>query len=290
MQPSIALVDCTTVSSKSYYNTLETSVVLNDCTDVDTTITPIPMTLSLLDTTDNSNCSKDAELTPNHSHTIPNSPAPIIPSTTPPPPSPPYPTSPKMSLPIHSTLNPSAVSFPPTSHNIHQVEMVDLDLDYDDDDVNVGKSKPPSVSPLPTDDTTTNYNNTTYHNSDSTPINDHPLPSDIPSNPAPLTNNNSEFVNTWYSRLRSTDSFEAFSYQCEKFADAVVNEAKLKTPNSQLPKPRSNRPNNKDVNRNRPRILPNPIAARRIQTLFRLSKKRAARQILNDNNTVYTGT
>ena len=39
------------------------------------------------------------------------------------------------------------------------------------------------------------------------------------------------------------------------------------------------------------RPLPcNPIEARRIQTLFRLSKKRAARRILQDNNTIYTGT
>ena len=49
-------------------------------------------------------------------------------------------------------------------------------------------------------------------------------------------------------------------------------------------------PNRKEVNNIRPRVLPNPIAARRIQTLYRLSKKRAARQILNDNNTVYSST
>ncbi len=119
---------------------------------------------------------------------------------------------------------------------------------------------------------------------------DPPLPSDIPSNPGPNIGNNSEFVNTWSSRINSTDSFEAFSYQCEKFAEAVVEEAKSKTPNSTRPRQRPNRPNNREVNRNRPRVLPNAIAARRIQTLYRLSKKRAARQILNDNNTVYSGT
>ena len=92
------------------------------------------------------------------------------------------------------------------------------------------------------------------------------------------------------SRIKSTDSFKAFSFQCEKFAEAVVEEAKAKPSNVSRPRPRSNRPNTRDVNNNRPRVLPNPIAARRIQTLFKLSKKRAARQILNDNNTVYSGT
>jgi hypothetical protein len=51
-----------------------------------------------------------------------------------------------------------------------------------------------------------------------------------------------------------------------------------------------NRPNSRMPNRNRRPLPCNPIEARRIQTLFRLSKKRAARRILQDNNTIYTGT
>ncbi len=39
---------------------------------------------------------------------------------------------------------------------------------------------------------------------------------------------------------------------------------------------------------NRTRVQNNPIEARRLQTLFRLSKKRTARQILKENITVYT--
>ncbi len=72
--------------------------------------------------------------------------------------------------------------------------------------------------------------------------------------------------------------------------EAVVDEAKITRSNISCAKPKSNHPNRKEVNNIRPRVLPNPIAARRIQTLYRLSKKRAARQILNDNNTVYSGT
>ena len=130
--------------------------------------------------------------------------------------------------------------------------------------------------------------NALHNNNSSLNVDDPPLPSDIPSNPRPNIRNNSEFVNTWSSQ--STDSFEAFSFQCEKFAEAVVEEAKSKSTNPTRPIQRSNRPNNRDINRNRPRVLPNPITARRIQTLYRLSRKRAARQILNDNNTVYSGT
>jgi hypothetical protein len=51
-----------------------------------------------------------------------------------------------------------------------------------------------------------------------------------------------------------------------------------------------NRPKNRLPNPNRRPLLCNPIEARRIQTLFRLSKERAARRILQDNNTIYTGT
>ncbi len=73
-------------------------------------------------------------------------------------------------------------------------------------------------------------------------------------------------------------------------AEAVVDEAKITPSNISRAKPKSNHLNRKEVNSIRPRVLPNPITARRIQTLYRLSKKRAARQILNDNNTVYSGT
>ena len=123
------------------------------------------------------------------------------------------------------------------------------------------------------------------------PAND-PTPSDIPADPNPDNNNQSEFVKLWSSRFSSTDSFAAFSYQCDQFASAVVEEGKSKSaskPNSR-PSPRPNRPNNRPVNPNRPRVLPNPIEARRLQTLYRLSKKRAARQVLNSNTTSYTGT
>ena len=51
-----------------------------------------------------------------------------------------------------------------------------------------------------------------------------------------------------------------------------------------------NRPNWRVPNRNRKPLQFSPRDAKRLQILYRLSKKRAARQVLNDNNTPYTGT
>ncbi len=270
---------------------LEALVVLNDCTDVDSTITPVPMASLSVDT--DSQC-LDESYSPSQcdsvsSDDVHDSPGVNMVVN---PPILVQPITPPESTSLNSTLNPTALLFTPTKHEeSHPVEMIDLDPNCDDDDdEDIEHSSPNLVSsPFESDFEVNNINNT-HNNNSSLNGEDPPLPSDIPSNPGPNIGNNSEFVNTWASRINSTDSFEAFSYQCEKFAEAVVEEAKSKTPNSTRPRQRPNRPNNREVNRNRPRVLPNPIAARRIQTLYRLSKKRAARQILNDNNTVYSGT
>ena len=150
---------------------------------------------------------------------------------------------------------------------------------------------PFTISPSPSSPTLS-HEEYTATESPQTPLVDNPSPSDVPIDPNPDVENNSEFVRSWSSRITSTDSFAAFSYQCEQFASAVVEEGKSRSankPNSR-PGPRPNRPNNRPVNQNRPRVLPNPSEARRLQTLYRLSKKRAARQVLNANNTSYTGS
>ena len=186
-------------------------------------------------------------------------------------PSNPVSTNPSELLPSNATLNPSAPSFTtPQPRKSYPVELVDLDPEDDDD---LEHSRPNSAT-SPSTPYPENNNNTIQFNDNSFRDNDPPLPSDIPVNPSSNNNNHSEFVNSWTSRIKSTDSFEAFSFQCEKFAEAVVEEAKAKPSNASRPRQRSNRPNNRDVNNNRPRVLPNPIATRRIQTLYRLSKKR----------------
>jgi hypothetical protein len=108
------------------------------------------------------------------------------------------------------------------------------------------------------------------------------------------SSNTSEFVREWSSRISTVQSFDDFCSKCDDFASAVVMEAKSSPVNKQRPgrpvrNPR-NRPNNRMPNQNRCLLACNPIEACIIQTLFRLSKKRAARHILQDNNTIYTGT
>lgn len=57
-----------------------------------------------------------------------------------------------------------------------------------------------------------------------------------------------------------------------------------------IPRPASHRPNRRLPHPNRKSLQNNPLEARRIQTLYRQSKKRAARQTLKENNVVYTGS
>ena len=51
-----------------------------------------------------------------------------------------------------------------------------------------------------------------------------------------------------------------------------------------------NRPHGRVPTRNRRPLQFNPRDAKRLQILYRLPKKRAARQVLNENNTPYSGT
>ena len=99
-----------------------------------------------------------------------------------------------------------------------------------------------------------------------------------------------EFVRQWFDRISSAASFDDFSTSCGLFANDVVMKGKDMSSNSRgrpVSNPR-NRPNGRVPNR-RP-LQFNPRDTKRLQILYRLSKKRAARQVLNDNNTPYSGT
>ncbi len=108
-------------------------------------------------------------------------------------------------------------------------------------------------------------------------------------------NNNSQLVTKWSSRFSTVATFDEFCSNCDEFAKEVVIESKTRSGNiptrqgRPIRNPR-NRPYNRVPNQNCRPLLFNPREARRIQILYRLSKKRAARQILQDNNTTYTGT
>ena len=104
----------------------------------------------------------------------------------------------------------------------------------------------------------------------------------------------SEFVREWHNRFTSATSFVEFSRLCDLFAAEVASKGKEISGNNPtrgrpIPNPR-NRPNGRVPLSNRRRLQFNPRDAKRIQILYRLSKKRAARQILKENNTSYSGT
>ena len=102
----------------------------------------------------------------------------------------------------------------------------------------------------------------------------------------------SEFVCHWYDRISSAASFDDFSASCGQFAGEVVTKGKDMSANYHgrpVPNPR-NQPHGRIPNSNRRPLQFNPRDAKRLQILYHLSKKRAARQVLNDNNTPYSGT
>ena len=90
------------------------------------------------------------------------------------------------------------------------------------------------------------------------------------------------------------DDFDSFCRVCEDLALAVLERGKSMSNRSSgsrgAPRLASHRPNRSDPHPRRARIHNNPREARQIQILFWLSKKRAAHQILRENNVVYTGT
>ena len=117
---------------------------------------------------------------------------------------------------------------------------------------------------------------------------------EIPFNPDPDVDNAPEFSTIWASKLSAVMDFESYSSVCENLAETVVNKGRSMsnkpTGAKRSPRPAVNRPNHRAPHPNRNRVRNHPLEARRIQTLFRLSKKRAARQILKENNIVYTGS
>ena len=101
-----------------------------------------------------------------------------------------------------------------------------------------------------------------------------------------------EFRSLWIERFKEEHSWDEFCTKCEQFATEAremaqylnkPKEQKSKTTADPPPPPR--RPAN-----GRPFRRFNPVEARRIQGLYRHSKKRAARKLLNDVSVSYTGT
>ena len=110
-------------------------------------------------------------------------------------------------------------------------------------------------------------------------------PSDSPSEDP------SEFSSKWKSSFAAHSNWQEFSEQCNQFAKDVISECEKNFQSKKKPVSRRHaRPSARPVSNNRRPVQYNPIEARRIQSLYRLSKKRAARQVINDNKPSYSGS
>ena len=101
-----------------------------------------------------------------------------------------------------------------------------------------------------------------------------------------------EFHARWSLFYSGQSSWQEFSDKSDQFAADTVTTciAHYRSPKN-VPAPRRpNRPSARPANNNRQPIGYNPVEARKIQTLYRISKKRAARKIIDDSKPSYSGS
>ena len=95
----------------------------------------------------------------------------------------------------------------------------------------------------------------------------------------------------WTSSFAAHSNWQEFSDQCNQFAKDVISECEKNFQSKKKPVSRRHaRPSARPVSNNRRPVQYNPIEACRIQSLYRLSKKRAARQVISDNKPSYSGS
>lgn len=100
------------------------------------------------------------------------------------------------------------------------------------------------------------------------------------------------FHDKWSDIFTDPGNWPVFSDQCEAFAKDVLETSTkvIKSKQNNSAPRRPNRPSARPVANNRRPLRYNPIEARRIQSLYRISKKRAARKVIGDNKPSYTGS
>jgi hypothetical protein len=117
--------------------------------------------------------------------------------------------------------------------------------------------------------------------------------------PPPSTNPESDVVESipefqarWSASLSTNSTWVDFSDKMDQFAIDVVNTCNVhyRSPKNRPGPRRPNRPSARPANNNRQPIGYNPVEARKIQTLYRISKKRAARKIIDDSKPSYSGS
>ena len=101
-----------------------------------------------------------------------------------------------------------------------------------------------------------------------------------------------EFHNKWHAVFSADSTWQEFTDQCVEFASEARSLASdlIKPPGARVRNENPDPPPPRSPAIGRPIARFDPVAARRIQGLYRHSKKRAARQLLNDNTISYGGT
>ena len=130
-------------------------------------------------------------------------------------------------------------------------------------------------------------------------VNNHhakPPTSSPSSNPPPLSSNPNhtdpiiEFQSKWSAAPSADCGWDQFAKNCDDFAEDVIKTSEIDFQRKKPAPRRSNRPSARPVNPNRRPVKYNPIQARKLQSLYRISKKRAARKVLNDSKPSYDGS
>ncbi|CAB4029179.1 Hypothetical predicted protein [Paramuricea clavata] len=120
-------------------------------------------------------------------------------------------------------------------------------------------------------------------------------PSSIPP-PPPLSSNSNhtdpiiEFQSKCPAVFSADCGWDQFAKNCDDFAEDVINTSEIDFQRKNPAPRRLNRPSARPVNSNRRPVKYNPIQARKLQSLYRISKKRAARKVLNDSKPSYDGS
>jgi hypothetical protein len=115
-----------------------------------------------------------------------------------------------------------------------------------------------------------------------------------PPPPLPPNTNHSdpiaEFQSKWSAVFSADYGWDQFAKYCDDFAEDVINTSEKDFQRKKPVSRRLNRPSARPVNSNRRPVKYNPIEARKLQSLYRISKKCAARKVLNDSKPSYDGS
>lgn len=123
------------------------------------------------------------------------------------------------------------------------------------------------------------------HNNNSSNIS----PDDSDFNPDSFTVVRNEFHAKWSSNFSTNSTWQDFSEQRNQFPNDIISTYEK---NFQLKKKaaphRPERPSARPVNNNHRQLQYNPVEARKIESLYHVSKTRSARKVLNDNKPSFT--